>query len=177
MKKAVIFVVLICLILTGCSVKKVEELSDSEKFAKEYEISKNNPFIYSDYKEIINILNKDTGIILFANSDDESSVKAVEFIAEVAKKEKIDKIYYFNPTTIKDKKSKQYKEILKEFENDISDYELEIPTLYAVRDGKIMKYSNSFSDKEELSQEYLTDKQIIKIKDKYLDILNYNEEE
>ena len=100
MKKAVIFVVLICLILTGCSVKKVEELSDSEKFAKEYEISKNNPFIYSDYNEIISILNKDTGIVLFANSDDESSVKAVEFIAEVAKKEKIDKIYYFNPKRI-----------------------------------------------------------------------------
>lgn len=176
MKKVVILVVLSCLLLTGCSVKKVEQLSDSEKFAKEYDISKNNPFIYSNYDEIIEILKKDSAIILFANSDDETSRKAVEIINKVAKENKVEKIYYFNPKKLKDKQPKKYKNILNELKKDISEYELKLPTLYAVKDGKIINYSDSFSEKEQLSEEYLTKKKLKSIKEKYLSIFNYEEE-
>lgn len=176
MKKVVLLILISCLLLTGCSVKKVEELSDSEKFSKEYNVSEKNPFIYSNYKEIITILKQETGIVLLANSDDEASIKAVKIITNLAKKENIEKIYYFNPMTIKDKDNKKYKEILKEIENDISDYELKLPTLYAIKDGKVINYSDNFTKKEELSEEYLTDKQLKKIEDKYISIFNYEEE-
>ena len=33
MKKIVVFIILLCFFVTGCSVKKVNELTDAEKFA------------------------------------------------------------------------------------------------------------------------------------------------
>ena len=58
MKKLVVVFLILIIFTTGCSVKKVEELTDSEKFAKEYNISKNNPFVYSSYKDIVAIFKK-----------------------------------------------------------------------------------------------------------------------
>ena len=83
MKKVVI--IILCLFLvTGCSIKKVKELTDSEKFAAEYNINKNNPFIYAKYDDIDNILNTN-GIIFFATPDGPGSKKAAEILNEVTK--------------------------------------------------------------------------------------------
>lgn len=176
MKKVVVFLIISSLLLTGCSIKKVNELSDKEKFAKEYNISKDNCFVYSNYEEILELLENGTGIVLFANSDEETSLKAVEIIHKVAKKNNIKKIYYFNPKTLKDKQSKKYKKLLSDLEKEISNYSLQLPTLYAIQDGKIVNYSNSFSNKNELSEDYLTKKRLKKIEEKYLSIFHYEEE-
>lgn len=176
MKKVVVLLIISSLLLTGCSIKKVNELSDKEKFAKEYNISNDNCFVYADYDEFLELLENKTAIILFANSDDENSLKAVEIIHKVSKKEKIEKIYYFNPKMIQDKNKKQYNKLLTKLEEQITDYKLELPTLYAVKDGKIVNYSNSFSNKEELSEEYLTKKKLKKIEDKYIRVFQYKED-
>ena len=175
MKKVVIIIVFCCLFLTGCSVKKVEELSDEEKFSKEYSINKKNSFVYSKYDEIMKIFENGTGIVLFANSDEESSLKAVEVIDKVARENKIEKIYYYNPKTLKEKQLKKYKKLLKQLEKDIEDYDLKLPTLYAIKDGKIINYSDCFSKKEQLSEEYLTKKKLKSIKNKYKKVLTYEE--
>ena len=73
MKKVVVLLIISSLLLTGCSIKKVEELSDKEKFAKEYNISKDNCFVYADYDKVLELLENQIAIILFANSDDENS--------------------------------------------------------------------------------------------------------
>lgn len=176
MKKVVVFLIISSLLLTGCSIKKVNELSDKEKFVKEYGISKDNCFVYIDYDRVLELLENQTAIILFANSDDENSLKAVEIIHKLAKQEKIEKIYYFNPKTLEDKNKKQFNRLISKLEEEITDYKLELPTLYAVKDGKIINYSSSFSSKEELSEEYLTKKQLKKIEDKYKRVFQYKED-
>ena len=177
MKKAVIILVLISLILTGCEVKKVEKLTDSERFAKEYGIDDNNPFIYAKYDEIIDLIKNKKAIILLANSDEETSIKAVKVIYNQAKKDNVDKIYYYNPKTLKEKQPNKYKKLAEEIEKNISDYKLKLPTLYAVENGKIINYSDYFSKKEQLEDEYLTKKKIKEINKKYSYIFNYYESE
>ena len=69
MKKIVVFIILLCFFVTGCSVKKVNELTDAEKFANEFNVSDKNPFVYASIDDVIHIFTSDTGIIFIANSD------------------------------------------------------------------------------------------------------------
>lgn len=173
MKKLVVVFLVLSIFVTGCSVKKVEELTDGEKFAKEYNISKNNPFVYSSYKDIVTILENGSGFILLANSDDEGSIEAVKLINSEAKKLDIKKINYYNLDTLKNKEKNKYKKLKIELKEDISDFDFEIPLLVAVKDGKVTNYSDCFSKEEELSSEYLTKKKLKSIREKYSEILSY----
>lgn len=173
MKKVVITLLLVSIIVTGCTAKKVEKLTDSERFANEYGISDKNPFIYAKYDEVIELFQSKKAIILFANSDDEKSKKAVEIIYKQAKKDKVEKIYYYNPVVLKEKQPKKYKKLVKEIEKSIENYKLKLPTLYAVDDGKIVNYSDCFSKNKQLEDEYLTKKRKETINEKYSNIFNY----
>ena len=176
MKKAVFLIILLLstLSITGCSVKKMNELTDAEKFAKEFGISQENPFVYTDIDTILKILENGTGIIFFANSDYEGSIKAAEYVTEIAKQEEVKNIYYYNPKKLEEKKPKKYKKLmqyLKEYATD----DFLLPDIYAIKEGKIVNHSNQFSKEKELSDEYLTKKKIKKIKKTYTEILNYEE--
>lgn len=173
MKRVVIVLVLVSILLTGCEVKKVEKLTDAERFANEYGIKEDNPFIYAKYDEVIELFENKKGLILLANSDDEKSVKAVKVIYKQAKKDKVEKIYYYNPRTLKEKQPKKYKKLVEEIEKSIPDYKLELPTLFAVDNGKVVNYSDCFSKKEQLEDEYLTKKREKLINEKYSNIFNY----
>lgn len=176
MKKVVI--IILCLFLvTGCSIKKVKELTDSEKFAAEYNINKNNPFIYAKYDDIDNILNTN-GIIFFATPDGPGSKKAAEILNEVTKTTETKKIYYYNPNKIKDSNPNKYKKILKYLDeylikNKDGKKMLNLPIVMSVYDGKIVGYSNYLSKESHLSEEKLTKKKINIIKKEYKKILNY----
>ena len=67
MKKVVFIIVAIGFIFTmsGCSVKKVEELTDAEKFANEYSVSEENPFQYATLDDILDLFNNNKSGILF----------------------------------------------------------------------------------------------------------------
>ena len=177
MKKVVIAISIILLMTTGCSVKKVKELSDSEKFAKEYNISKKNVFVYTKYDDIDKVL-KGTGIIFFANPDYEGCIKAASYLNEVSKKEDITNIYYYNPKTLKDKNNKKYKALTKYFKEQLEDdkYKFSLPMIVSIKDGKIINYSDELSKEDDLSEEVLTKKKIAKIKENYRKIINYEEE-
>ena len=56
MKKIVVFIILLCFFVTGCSVKKVNELTDAEKFANEFNVSDKNPFVYASIDDVIHII-------------------------------------------------------------------------------------------------------------------------
>ena len=50
MKKKLLLLLLITMIfVSGCSIKKVEDLSPAEKFSKEYSVPKDNAFKYYEY--------------------------------------------------------------------------------------------------------------------------------
>ena len=168
--KKIVVIVLCLFIITGCSVKKVKELTDSEKFATEYNIEEKNPFIYATYEDIDNIF-KTNGIILLATPDSNGSQKAIKIIIDVAKENDIKKIYYYNPKKIKEKSPKKYNKLIKKLE----EYKLNLPILLSVKNGNIVGYNNYFSKESELSEEKLTKKRLNRIKKEYKDILNYKE--
>ncbi len=177
--KKLIIIILCLFIITGCSVKKVKELTDAEKFATEYNISDKNPFIYASYEEIDSIF-KSNGIIFLASPDYAGSQKAAKILNEVAKTTKTDKIYYYNSTKIREKNSKKYKKLVKYLEKYLKkskddEVSLSLPIVISVKDGKIMGYSNYFSKESHLSEEKLTKKKINIIKNEYKKILNKEE--
>lgn len=165
--------------MTGCSVKRVEELTDAEKFSNEFNVSKNNPFVYADVDDVIHILNSGTGVIFLANSDEEASLKAAEILSSAANDTEIKNIYYYNPKSLKDNNPKKYKKLLdiinKYLEKDSLEDGLKLPNIYSVKDGRIIGYSNYFSKKEQLSEEKLTKKKIKEIKQEYIRLLNFEE--
>lgn len=180
MKKVVVFIVALILMgSTGCSVKKVEELTDAEKFAREFNVSDNNPFIYVNFEDILNVFENGSGIVFLADSDYEGSLKAAKYLLKVAKENEISNIYYYNPKKIEEKNSKKYKKLLIEIKSDLEQEEAEfnliLPDVYSIKDGEIINHSNYFANEEELSEEYLTKNKLKEIKNKYKDILTYKE--
>ena len=171
MKKVVYLIAIIALtiIVSGCSVKKVQDLSNAEKFSKEFGITKDNPFVYTGIDTIFNAFNS-TGLIFFANSDYEGSIKASEYITKVSKKVGVNRIYYYNPKKLEEKNPKKYKKLKKILNDDIK-----LPSLYAIKDGKIISRNTCFSDEKELSEEYLTKKKIKSIESNYSKVLKYEE--
>lgn len=176
MKKILIFLIISLLFLSGCSVKKVKELTDSEKFANEFQVSEKNPFKYANYNDVINTTNS-TGIIFMADPDNEGCIKAAKIITKIANKNNIEEIQYYNPDKIKNKK--RYKKLVKYFKeylikNEEEEYTLNTPILVSIKDGNIIGYSNYFSIENQLSEDKLTKKKLKIIEKEYLDILNYN---
>lgn len=178
MKRVVAFVALIVL-LSGCSVKKVEDVTDSEKFAQEYDVSKNNPMIYVNYDKLMKLFEEGSNIIFLADSDYEGSSKAAQLLLQEAKKQKVEKIYYYNPKKLEEKSPKKYKKLinkLKDFlEKEEEEYILNLPDIYSLKDGKIMNHSNYFSKEEELSEEHFTKKVKEEVRNKYQEIITFKE--
>lgn len=175
MRKAVVFLFLLFIMTTGCSIKKVKEMSDQEKFAKEFNISDTNPFVYANIDTILGLLEDGTGLIFFANSDEEGSIKAATYITEVAKKENINNIYYYNPKKLKEKNPKKYQKLIKYLSPCFKDDSFLLPDIYSIKEGRILNHSVMFSNEEELSEEYLSKKRLKSIKSKYQEILTYQE--
>lgn len=163
MKKVVVLIVVCSMLflISGCSIKKTTELSDAEKFANEYSISKKNPFHYVDASDVLKLFEDGSAILFLGNSDCEWSAYGAKVLNKVAKEENIDKVYYFNPEHNKHKTNKDYKKVLKllDIDNDIS-----LPIVYVIKDGKVIDqvdysiHDDSTINKEttrQLENEYL----------------------
>ena len=85
MKKLLILLFISLIIITGCSSVKVSnksKMDDNDKFSLEYNVSKKNPFKYARVHDVIDLLNDGTGIVYFADSDDEKSLYYTELILD-----------------------------------------------------------------------------------------------
>ena len=175
MKRIAVLIILLCIFTTGCSVKKVNELTDAEKFANEFNVSNKNPFVYASIDDIIHIFTSDTGIIFIASSDEEGSIKAADILTSAAKSIDVKKIYYYNPKKLKESAPKKYKKLLEiinnYLENDNKKKTLKLPNVYSVKNGKIVGYSNYFSKSEQLSADKLTKKKKKEIEKEYISLL------
>ena len=68
-----------------------------EKFSAEYhEVAKNNVFVYRNIDEIINILEKGTGIVYLGFPECKWCQRYTKYLNEVAMDMGISKIYYYN---------------------------------------------------------------------------------
>ena len=156
MKKVVVVIAIFSLLLiNGCSVKKMEELTDAEKFANEYSISEKNPFHYATVDDVLDLIdNGQSGVLFLGNSDSEWSTFCVKVLNKVLNDKKVELVYYFNPETVKNKKSKY--NVFKEDSN--------LPIVYVIKDSEIVDQvdypihdDTSLDDKnkKQLEEEYL----------------------
>ncbi len=160
MNKKLLTIILMVLCATSVIVAiftKGDEL-DSIKFKKEYEslngtsasktlkyskmnIDTSNPIKYSNYDEILDVINNKTGIIYLGFPECPWCRTAIPVLLEVAKDNKIDTIYYLN--------------IL----NERDSYTVEDGELVYSKDdsGKEKKGSKGYFKLLEALEEYLTD--------------------
>lgn len=167
MKRVVILVVLcsVMFLFSGCSLKKTAELSDAEKFANEYSISKNNPFQYASVDDVLNLLDHESGILFVGNSDCEWSAYGAKVLNKVVKEEKVDKVYYFNPENKNHKRDKKYKEVNKLL--DITD-DTSLPIVYVIHNGKILDYVDYLVHEDSTINQDTTEQ----LENKYLNLIS-----
>ena len=165
MKKTILLFIIISLAflsVVGCANKKNLISKDAIKFKEEYEslnntsnsdekvhrslsISENNPFVYSNAKEILKkIENKETFYIYFGSSYCPWCRSVIEKVIEVAKKNNISTIYYIdiwngdhneilrdtyeldenNEIKLVSKGAKEYQDLIRYLNNVLGEYTL-----------------------------------------------------
>ena len=174
MKKLLILLFIGLITITGCSSIKVSDksrMNDNEKFSLEYNVSKKNPFKYARVHDVIDLLNDGTGIVYFADSDDEKSLYYTDLILDTLNSNELNEIYYYNPSNIKENNTKNYKEIisiLRDYlpEDDDSNVYLDMPNLFFVKDGKVIghTYIDSKYDMDDLLEEKVKKRLIKELK-------------
>lgn len=163
-------------------INKTEE-SDSKRFALEYnQVSDENVFVYRNIDEIINILEKGTGVVYIGFPECPWCQAYVPILDEVAKELEIDKIYYFNILEDRKENTEKYKKIVSILKNHLlNDSEgnnrVFVPDITVVKDGEIVGHDNETSvvtEEDGTPEEYWTKekKDSLKLKLKsYMEII------
>jgi thiol-disulfide isomerase/thioredoxin len=190
-----------------------EVTEDSIKFKNEYEnlnstidkdgkiiypqvaLQADNKMYYASFEEIMNLLDKDTGVIYFGRPNCPWSRNAVPILLEAADESNIGKIYYFNAESIRDIKhlndngdividkkgtSDYYtlvdklSSILKPYEglNDDSIKRLTFPTVVFIKDGNIVAHHMGALESQANPKEPLSVKQQNELKEIYINDMN-----
>ena len=149
--------------VVGCDTKKeeIEEPieTDAMKFKTEYEsynhyqnsegnsivlsIPEDNPMVYASSTDVFNILESGTGIIYFGFPTCPWCRNIVPVLIEVAQEQNIDKVYYFDVSSIRSDDSSDY-DRLKEYLNDYlesngsGEKTLYVPDVYFIKKGEIV---------------------------------------
>ena len=121
-------------------------LSDSEKFANEYNISKNNPFVYVNSKKVLELLENGSGYLLIGFSSDEWTKEYVKYLYETVSDLNISEVYYYDVLKDRTEMTKNYEKILTKLENylvntDAKESYLFVPKFLVIKDGVII-YEN-----------------------------------
>ena len=212
MKKEIILLIVLVISVILISLKLPVVENDAIKFKKEYEelnnkdtgynkkyiemnIEKENPMIYVSYDKLINIIKNDTAIIYFGFPECPWCRNAVPVLIDTAKELGIDKIYYYNAVTIRDKKTldekgniiieeegtKEYKELVELLYEHLPIYDglndnkikrLYLPTVLFVKNGKILGLHTSTVDSQKDPYKKLTNEQYQELKSIYFDYIN-----
>ena len=117
-KKYLLIVSVIILVLLGALFfidgNKEKKLSDGERFAQEYEgIEEDNVFVYRNIDEIINIMERGTGVVYLGFPECPWCHAYVKYLNEVAKEVGIEKIYYYNVLEDRTNNTENYQKLTK----------------------------------------------------------------
>lgn len=205
---AVSALAIICLLVV--TMKYTNEETDAIKFKEEYEalndkedsnehinidIDKENPIVYVDAEEVINLIKNETAVIYFGFPECPWCRNAVPVLLDAAKELGIEKIYYYNALSIRDKKSldengnivtieegaTEYKELVEllydylpiyDGLNDSTIKRLYFPTVLFVKNGKVIGLHISTVETQENPYVGLTKEQYEELKTIYYDYLN-----
>ena len=125
--------------------------TDALRFKNEYsKVRDNNPFVYRNIDQIINILENGTGVVYLGFPECPWCQAYVPYVEEVAKKVGIDKVYYFNILEDRKNNSEKYQKIVKILNEYIPNDEegnkrVFVPALIVVKEGKILLFNDETS--------------------------------
>lgn len=206
--------------LTGCTQPKKTVSTDSLKFKEEYEslngeensfgkeyrtisISEDNPFVYKQADDIVEMINNNETFAVYFGFDSCPWCRSVvPTLIEVAQDLNIEKIYYVDVKDIRDtieinedgklettkKGTDGYYKLIELLDNVLSDYTLVdsdgnnistdekriyAPNIVIVVDGKAKRLESGISEKQTDGYMELTDEIKEDTYNKYIDILEY----
>ncbi len=118
------------------------------KFAEEYKISKDNVFTYRTIEEINKILKNGTGLVFLGFPECPWCRGYVPIINEIAKKEGLEKVYYFNIYKDRKNNTEEYQEMVKLLKgflryDDEGNERIYAPSLIAVKEGKVVEFDDT----------------------------------
>ncbi len=128
--------------------KDKKTASDMEKFSAEYhEVAKNNVFVYRNTDEIINILEKGTGIVYLGFPECKWCQRYTKYLNEVAMDMGISKIYYYNIREDRKINTENYQKIVSILENYLQNDEegnkrIYVPSVIALKKGEIVGFDD-----------------------------------
>lgn len=171
-----------------------KKIGTSNQTYKGLEIAEENPIVYASYEEIEQIISEGTGIIYFGFPECPWCRSIVPVMLNAAKETGVDKIYYFNALSIRDKKhldsngnivvddagTKEYEKIVSllydwldiyEGLNDDSIKRLYFPTVIFVKDGNVIGAHTGTLDSHDNPNESLTELQYDELNGIYSDYM------
>lgn len=205
MKKVLIYLLLFMTVITisGCDINKDNHQEQALRFKEEYEslngkdnngktfrtvkISKDNPFIYKDAKDIIKMINnKESFIVYFGFAKCPWCRSMIETLIKVADDYEVDTIYYVDILEIRDilklddkneiitdrEGSKDYMKLIKILDNVLSDYNLKdkddnsiftgekriyAPNVISIINGKATLLEEGLAENQEDAYQKLTE--------------------
>ena len=139
-------VILVLLIISSYFIffKKDKNITDAEKFAKEYtKLSSDNVFTYKSLKEVNKILEKGTGVVYLGFPECPWCQEYVKYVNEVAKKVGLDKIYYFNIREDRTNNTEDYQTTIKLLRDYLPTDEegnprVYVPLIAVIQNGKVV---------------------------------------
>lgn len=143
-------IAVLILIISLIFLFKKDKMSDAERFAKEYDFTVNNVFVYRNLDEINKILENGTGVVYLGFPECPWCRGYIPYLNEVAINEHLDKIYYFNILNDRKNNTSGYKKTV-QLLNDYLKYDNEgnkriyVPAVIAVNNGKIVGFDDESS--------------------------------
>lgn len=139
-------VILVILIISSYFIffKKDKDITDAEKFAKEYtKLSSDNVFTYKSLKEVNKILEKGTGVVYLGFPECPWCQEYVKYVNEVAKKVDLDKVYYFNIREDRTNNTEDYQTTIKLLKDYLPTDEegnprVYVPLIAVIQNGKVV---------------------------------------
>ena len=161
---------------------KINKNIDEEKikFAEEYKTTKDNVFTYRTIEEINKILKNGTGLVFLGFPECPWCRGYVPIINEVAKKEGLEKIYYFNIYEDRKNNTEEYQEMVKLLKgflryDDEGNERIYAPSLIAVKNGKILEFDDTRywdNKKYDSAEEFWQSADLKPMKEKLIKMIN-----
>jgi glutaredoxin len=171
---AILVVVLVIGIIVVINIKPKEK-TDAVKFSEEYtSVDENNVFVYRSIDEIINILEKGTGIVYLGFPECKWCQAYTKYLNEVALDMGVDKIYYYNIREDRNNNTEEYKKIVSILEDYLQNDEegnkrIYVPSVISLKKGEIVGFDDEtawdtkgFDD----PSDYWTDEEVKNLKEK-----------
>lgn len=146
---AIILLGVILYLAVSTNNKKEQNITnDNERFANEYKtVTKDNVFVYRDINEIINILEKGTGVVYLGFPECPWCKAYVTYLNEAAKEQDVEKVYYYNILEDRKNNTKEYQKIIELLGDYAANDEegnkrIYVPMVIGVNKGQIVGFDD-----------------------------------